>query len=228
MEIGSIFEVNPAVAKESGEAAGLHLAQVDKYGKKNQCYTASGREAIELALISMERAKPDLPKRCLMPAYMCDSVFQPFLHQGWELIFYSVDRELETAGEEIFRLALENDPGLIFVHPYYGTDTCWGLRRQLSALRRSGVMVMEDVTQSYYLQETGRDADFIVGSLRKWFAVPDGGFVVSDLPLAEETLVDGEEYARERLAPLVQKWEYLQEEGFTGRKDRSAERNFMQ
>lgn len=211
MEIGSIFEVNPAVVKESGETAGFHLAQVDKYGKKNQCYTASGREAIELALISLEREKPEIPKRCLMPAYMCDSVFLPFLHRGWELVFYSVDRELETAGEEIFRLALETDPGLIFVHPYYGTDTCRGLRRQFSALRRNGVMVMEDVTQAYYLQESGKDADFIVGSLRKWYAVPDGGFLASDLPLAEEVLLDGEGYAQERLAPLVQKWEYLQE-----------------
>ena len=75
MEIGSIFEVNPALAKDGGEAVGFHLAQVDKYGKKNQCYTASGREAIELALISLERENPEIPKRCLMPAYMCDSVF---------------------------------------------------------------------------------------------------------------------------------------------------------
>ena len=213
MEIGSIFEVNPAMAEENGEIAGLHLAQVDKYGKKNQCYTVSGREAIELALISLERENPEISKCCLMPAYMCDSVFLPFLHRGWELVFYSVDRELETAGEEIFRLALEHDPGLIFVHPYYGTDTCRGLRRQLSALRRSGVMIMEDVTQAYYLQDAGCDADFIVGSLRKWYSVPDGGFLASDLPIAEEVLLDGEAYAVERLAPLVQKWEYLQDKG---------------
>lgn len=86
-----------------------------------------------------------------------------------------------------------------------------GLRRQLAGLRRSGVLVMEDVTQSYYLEEAGKDADFVVGSLRKWYAVPDGGFVASDIPLAEDVLETGEEYARERLVPLVQKWEYLKE-----------------
>ena len=181
------------------------------YGKEHCCYTASGREAIELALISLERERPDIRKRCLLPAYMCDCVFLPFLHRGWELVFYSVDRELEAAGEEIFRLALEHDPGLIFIHPYYGADTCAGLRRQLVGLRRSGVLVMEDVTQSYYLEEAGKDADFVVGSLRKWYAVPDGGFVASDIPLAEDVLETGEEYARERLVPLVQKWEYLKE-----------------
>lgn len=211
MEIGSFFEINPATEKKGGEASTLHLSQVDKYGKEHCCYTASGREAIELALISLERERPDIRKRCLLPAYMCDCVFLPFLHRGWELVFYSVDRELEAAGEEIFRLALEHDPGLIFIHPYYGADTCAGLRRQLAGLRRSGVLVMEDVTQSYYLEEAGKDADFVVGSLRKWYAVPDGGFVASDIPLAEDVLETGEEYARERLVPLVQKWEYLKE-----------------
>ena len=53
---------------------------------------------------------------------------------------------------------------------------------------------MEDVTQSYYLDHACEDADFVVGSLRKWYAVPDGGFVVSDLPLAEDVLDPGEEY----------------------------------
>lgn len=70
---------------------------------------------------------------------------------------------------------------------------------------------MEDVTQSYYLKEAGQDADFVVGSLRKWYAVPDGGFVVSDFPLAEDVLESGDDYARERLIPLVRKWEYLME-----------------
>lgn len=156
MEIGSIFEVNPDEAKKAGTIGTLHLAQVEKYGKKNQCYTASGREAIELALISLERERPDISKCRLMPAYMCDSVFLPFLHRGWELAFYSVDRALETAGEEIFRLSLECDPGLIFIHPYYGADTCKVVRKQMQALRKSGIMVMEDVTQSYYLEEAGR------------------------------------------------------------------------
>lgn len=211
MEIGSIFEINPATVKKGGETDALHLAQVDKYGKQQCCFTASGREAIELALISLERERPDIPKCCLLPAYMCDCVFLPFAHRGWEMVFYSVDRDMETAGEELFRLALEYDPGLIFIHPYYGTDTCAGLRGQLSALRRSGILLMEDVTQSYYLEEAGKDADFVVGSLRKWYAVPDGGFVASDIPLAEDVLDPGEAYARERLVPLVQKWEYLKE-----------------
>ena len=211
MEIGSIFEVEPSTVRESVEADALRLYQVDKYGKRNQCFTASGREAIELALISLERERPEIRKRCLMPAYMCDSVFIPFVRRGWELVFYPVESDLETAGEELALLALENDPGLLFIHPYFGADTCKGVRSRLASLRKRGILLMEDVTQSYYLKEAGQDADFVVGSLRKWYAVPDGGFVVSDFPLAEDILESGDDYARERLIPLVRKWEYLRE-----------------
>lgn len=222
MEIGSIFEINPAAIKKGAETSPLHLAQVDKYGKTHCSFTASGREAIELALISLEREKPETPKRCLMPAYMCDSVFQPFLHRGWELVFYTVDRGLISYGEELFRMTLEHDPGMIFIHPYYGTDTCRELRVQLKALRKSGIFVMEDVTQSYYLEGIGKDADFVVGSLRKWYAVPDGGFVATDIPLAEDDLEAGEDYAEERLSPLTEKWMYLH--GETSSEEKLEER----
>lgn len=225
MEIGSIYEINPAMIREDGDTAALHLAQVEKYGKAHCCFTASGREAIELALISLEREKPNLPKRCLMPAYMCDSVFLPFLHRGWELIFYTVDRGLLSYGEELFRLALEHDPGLILIHPYYGTDTCREMRVQLKALKRSGIYVIEDVTQSYYLEGAGKEADFVVGSLRKWYAIPDGGFVAADISLAEDVLESGEDYARARLNPLTQKWLYLHEEApFDAQEERQGKK----
>lgn len=226
MEIGSIFEINPAAIKKGVETAPLHLAQVDKYGKAHCSFTASGREAMELALVTLEREKPDIPKRCLMPAYMCDSVFLPFRHRGWELVFYTVDRELLSYGEELFRLAMEYDPGMIFIHPYYGADTCRELRIQLKALQKSGVVVMEDVTQSYYLEGIGKDADFVVGSLRKWYAVPDGGFVATDLPLADADLEAGEDYAEERLSPLTEKWMYLNDKAFlkTTEEERQAKK----
>ena len=57
----------------------------------------------------------------------------------------------------------------------------------------------------------GEGCRFCCGKPAEWYAVPDGGFVASDIPLAEDVLETGEEYARERLVPLVQKWEYLKE-----------------
>lgn len=222
MEIGSIYEINPAWAEAREAEAGqpFSLNGTVKYGKKYCCYTASGREAIALALRSLERHRPALPKRCLLPAYMCDTVFFPFERAGWELHFYHINREL-AAGEEELRGKIEQvRPGLLFIHPYYGADTWKPMRPLLLKWREQGICIMEDVTQSYYLEEAGKEADYVVGSLRKWYPVPDGGFVVSDERLADGKLENPEPFAGARLEILTKKWEYL-----NGEKSSEEKRN---
>lgn len=269
MEIGSIYEINPLLMKNydcgSGGKMPVPLEEPKKYGKKYCCYTASGREAIALALKSLERDKPNIPKKCLLPAYMCDTVFFPFEHAGWELSFYHIHKNLEADEQDLCALIERVKPGLLFIHPYYGVDTCKNLRPQLADWKKQGICIMEDVTQSYYLEKAGAEADYIIGSLRKWYPVPDGGFVLSDrkLPsgcfseaeveaetevemeteteIAVETEVETETETKvetevetetetkteteveaeteagnsvtERLALLMQKWEYLYKEG---------------
>ena len=77
-DIGSLYEIDPAALKDMPkEASIVHLSEVEKYGKRHVRYTASGREAIALALQALEEERPGLAKRCLLPAYMCDTVFFP-------------------------------------------------------------------------------------------------------------------------------------------------------
>ena len=211
MEIGSIYEIDPDLLtpKRAETALRLRLREVEKYNKKHIRYTASGREAIAFALKSIEEKRPDISKRCLLPAYMCDSVFFPFERAGWEIYFYHLDRRLTADIEELCRLIEQVRPGLIFIHPYYGVDTWKSARSLFCGWRNRGICIMEDVTQSYYLEDAGREVDFCVGSLRKWYAVPDGGFVVSDEALTEETLSPNKEFTEARLGFLTEKWEYL-------------------
>lgn len=211
MEIGSIFELNPDLLRERPvQAAGsFRPKETEKYGKKNIRFTASGREAIALALKSFEQEHPEACKRCLLPAYMCDSVFFPFERAGWELHFYHLDRKLEADVDELQKLIEQIRPALLFVHPYYGVDTWKSSRSFFCEWRKRGICIMEDVTQSYYLENAGKDADYCVGSLRKWYAVPDGGFVASDEKLQEAELASNEEFTRKKGEALREKWEYL-------------------
>lgn len=72
MEIGSVYEIDPQSIADAGRDRNtpLQLKEVEKYGKKNIAYTASAREAISLALQSMEKENPDICKKCLMPGYI--------------------------------------------------------------------------------------------------------------------------------------------------------------
>ena len=189
------------------------MGETEKYGKKHICLTASGREAIALALKSLAINRPQLPKRCLLPAYMCDTVFFPFERAGWDIHFYHLNKELE-ADEESLRAQIEQvRPGLLFIHPYYGVDTWKSMRSLLHAWREQGICIMEDMTQSYYLEGVGAEADYVVGSLRKWYAIPDGGFVTTDEALPEGDLLPNKEFTEKRMELLTQKWEYLYGEG---------------
>lgn len=211
MEIGSIYEINPVLAEVGDTSIGqeLHLAETMKYGKRYCSYTASGREAIALALKSLEQHRPGLPKRCLLPAYMCDSVFLPFERAGWELYFYHINKEL-MAEEEGLRSEINRvRPGLLFIHSYYGVDTWKPMRSLLLKWKEQGICIMEDVTQSYYLEKAGAEADYVVGSLRKWYPAPEGGFVASEEKLLEEELKESEGYAKMRLEVMTKKWKYL-------------------
>lgn len=211
MEIGSIYEINPKDIHVGGKEGlgGISLREVEKYGKRNVAFTMSGRSAIALGLRSLAQNRAGIKKSCLLPAYMCDTVFFPFEQEGWEIHFYHINRNLEAEEEELRRLIERIRPSLFFVHAYYGVDTWKQMRSLLKEWKEQGICIMEDVTQSYYLENVGEEADYVVGSLRKWYPLPDGGFVASKEPLAEGEAFLGEEFTKKRIDILTEKWEYL-------------------
>ncbi|MCM1261798.1 MAG: UDP-2,4-diacetamido-2,4,6-trideoxy-beta-L-altropyranose hydrolase [Butyrivibrio sp.] len=214
MEIGSIYEINPdSVARAmAGTAGQIELKETKKYGKSHIAFTASGREAIAFALRNLER-RQGIAKRCLLPAYMCDTVFFPFENAGWEIYFYHVDKKLAADADKLRIQAERIKPGLIFIHPYYGIDTWKPMRGLLAEWKKQGICIMEDVTQSYYLDNVGKEADYVVGSLRKWYPVPDGGFLAADEIISDEELKPNTEFVEKRLELLTEKWEYLHGHG---------------
>ncbi len=231
MEIGSIYEINPRVVEVARRehTQSLQLKEVLKYKKEYVKYTGSGREAIALALKSLEECNPHIVKKCLLPAYMCDTVFFPFINAGWELFFYHIGKNLEAKEEELLRLIEHIRPGLLFIHSYYGTDTWKPMRSLLKEIRKQGVYIMDDVTQSYYMDhpDISQTADYIIGSLRKWYAVPDGGFVVSNLPLPDIAIENNSTFSNRRLELLTEKWQYLYEIGYGHKEKRMLKEEYL-
>lgn len=211
MEIGSIFEIDPhdvALAKKNTGAP--ESAELTKYRKAGYALTGSGREAIKLALMSLIQDDPEVSKVCLVPAYMCDTVFIPFLQCDWEIVPYHIGRDMKADADELKALIAKHNPGMIFIHSYYGMDTWKDIRPMLHEYQNSGqIYLMEDMTQNYYTRTPDRDIDYIVGSLRKWYSIPDGGFVLSDMPLHTELLTNDDYFVTKRIEMLTAKWNYL-------------------
>ncbi|MGN0156320.1 MAG: hypothetical protein ACI39N_03645 [Lachnospiraceae bacterium] len=210
MEIGSVYEINPdsVTGCMKNGTGDLTLHEVDKFGKQNTAFTGSGREAISLALRSIEKENPAVTKKCLMPAYMCDTVFFPFSQNGWELAFYHIGKDMKADEKQLRYLIETEKPGMLFIHAYYGTDTWKELRPVLREYQNGGLLLMEDMTQSYYLR-TEYHADYLIGSLRKWYAVSDGGFVTTNHTLYPECVVKDDTFSCKRLKMQTDKWNYL-------------------
>lgn len=98
------------------------------------------------------------------------------------------------------------------MHTYYGADTIRAVRPLISELRaRCGLVFIEDMTQSLGLWKETELADYYVGSLRKWFPIPDGGFICSRHKLHVKIWGEKREFVHKKAAAQKMKLEYLQE-----------------
>ena len=182
-EIGSFLELNTGsdTARDKGEDVISSLSGNVRSGFGIGFYD-SGRGAIR-ALLDEDESRLDegnnANRKVLLPAYLCDSVEDVFARRGWDVLHYSLTKDLMPDKDELSDKLAGGNVSILVIHPYYGRDGYGHIRRQLYSLRdKYGYRIAEDVTQSLCMAGIS-EADYIFGSLRKWFPVPDGGFLIS-------------------------------------------------
>lgn len=174
-EIGSNFWITPE---------DLEVGRVDVLPSAFGCWgsdsawLSTGRSAISFALVEARRRRPNLGRMALVPPFTCHTVIQPFLDAGYAVRFYPVNGTLSTDGNTLLRAAEESGASVVLVHRYFGFDTLPGAAEAVEAMRKRGIVTIEDRTQCLYSGFTPLPADYTVGSIRKWAGVPDGGFAV--------------------------------------------------
>jgi len=104
------------------------------------------------------------PSRFLAPFYLCDAAIAPARAMGIPVVFYPIDESLHPV------LPTLSDGDLVMVVDYFGLCGRVGL-----ALSRLGDRLVIDQTQALFASIQARNWSF--SSVRKWFGVPDGGFL---------------------------------------------------
>ena len=197
-EIGSEFWVDRNNLPEDSIEIPYWL---NRFG--NVVLTTSGRGAISLLL---KQIKPKT-KKVLLPSYICDSVISPFKNAGYELTYYDVDRYFRPNNIE----SIKNSDIGIFLHMgYFGFLTNEGISNAISSLKSKSIIVIEDVTHtlfSYRIKSI--DNDFVIGSIRKWFGTPSGGFLASHRNIDCELFDSANYFLSLRETSLHRKFEYL-------------------
>lgn len=172
-EVGSIFPLNT-----------LHIDSRERYTKeefesflnldKNVLFLSLGREAF-----SIIARNHSTNKKVLLPMYTCQTVGDPFVKLGWKFDTYSIDINLRINVRSLKEKLHSFKPGIVVFHPYYGTYFSQDEIEVIDEIKSNGVIVVVDYTQSIYCKKRIDSIDYVVGSLRKWFDSPDGGYIYS-------------------------------------------------
>lgn len=208
-EIGSFYELDINDKKKS-ISQGCQQWLKSVVGMMNVFFVSSGREAIEAAIVDIENKCADIRKACVLPKYTCDTVIIPFTKHGWDVYFYPVTNELKIDEIAFVNLLERIEPTVLLMHTYFGVDTIANVREIIRQWKKDKELIfIEDMTQSLANCGVCKEADYLVGSLRKWFAIPDGGFVASnlikDLSMKNEKKV----FVEKKIKAQTLKCEYL-------------------
>ena len=181
--IGGYFALEPGRGAPVAHLAGAAAFQ-------------SGRAAF-LALLESCR-----PARVHVPWFLCDSMREPLHQADVASRSYAIDAEFRPAAP----LALERDEWLLVVN-YFGL--CDGVVAELQARHPPGQVVVDNA-QAFFAAPTPCRASLY--SPRKFFGVPDGGFL-------HAPGIEPRDYARDtgsaaRMAHLTKRLEIGAEAGY--------------
>lgn len=209
-EIGSYFWLDGKEKKLSGDKIDW-LPSV-----KDSCFAFSGRNAIDVVLRDILNNKSI--NRVLAPSYCCVSMLQCFIDRGLKVQFYDVGYK---NGVFTYNLPPVDTHTIVLIMSYFGLDTA-GAHKKVVELKNRGAVVIEDITHSLlHKSPASEGSDYLVASLRKWFAIPTGGWVGKRYgKLTEKPSMDSNHAVEEKIAAMHEKYDYL-----TGKID--SKENFL-
>jgi hypothetical protein len=155
-------------------------------GKRQQPYPEATRfQSARAAFLALARAGN--PKRVWMPRYICNAMLTPLEKTEIECVWYDVNDQLEVDANT--RIGI--DDWLLYVN-YFGI--CNNQVAQLLQ-RFSPDQVVLDFSQSFFSRPAG-DAMATIYSPRKFFGVPDGGLLVSQITVPRPETQDTGSFGR--------------------------------
>ncbi|QHW32607.1 hypothetical protein GZH47_18485 [Paenibacillus rhizovicinus] len=202
IEIGSEFSLD---AQHSIPKDDTFLHRLEDF---QTMYYRSGRSAIR-GVVSQINGR-----RALIPAYICQSVIEAFEQENYILDFYTINKDFSIDIDDVSRKLTEATDVFFLMHYFGKLQSDDDLQTIHNLCRSCAATIVEDTTHSI-LTKPRTVGDYCVASLRKWFALPDGGVayrVSGELNAAPNCV--NRSFTNARAAGMFLKGLYL--EGLTG------------
>lgn len=158
----------------------FQIAVTDILNAQNRCFDApdmyaysSGRAALYQILKFLKNEK-DI-SNVLLPDYLCSSVLVPIKELELEYDFYPIDEQLELIESDFSKLYTKGS--VVLLINYFGLKDLSTQIKLIRGINENAIIIEDDVQAYYEFKKPLGDVDFKFTSLRKTFAVPDGGLV---------------------------------------------------
>ena len=164
----------------------------------------SGRDALRYIAKALRTEK----KTVLMPALCCSCMPEPFEDENYEIIYYKLTTDFKVNVEDVLKKLKPNSIFLFmnyFAIPSLSKDEI----ERIVKFQKS-VTTVEDITHDFLKRGVETYiADITVCSIRKWFAIPDGGLLYSKINIPEVLIDEDNFFAEKRISAMKRKSIYL-------------------
>ena len=171
----------------------------------DSCFAFSGRNAIDIALRDILHNRSI--HKVFAPSYCCVAMLQPFIDRGLKVGFYDVGYQ---DGRFTYQIPEADEHSVVLIMSYFGL-TAASAHDAVKSIHSKGAVIMEDITHSLLRQDQASEySDYLVVSLRKWFATPAGSWVGKrNGALAEKPDIDSNHAVQDKIDGMREKYDYL-------------------
>ena len=146
----------------------------ETFSLEKDCYAyASGRAALYQILKYLKEQKQIT--HVLLPDYLCSTILVPIHKLGLSYSFFPLNDKLELEIES-FRQVYRNNVAVLLIN-YFGLQDLTPQIIYIRSVDKEAIIIEDDVQAYYEFCKPLGDVDFKYTSLRKTFAIPDGGLV---------------------------------------------------
>ncbi len=199
-EIGSEFHID-----SSSNTKSLQRISFDTSIYNDHMFLRSGREAIGFILDQVEPSS----KIALLPAYICESMLNPFLTRNYQVEFFEVDINFNPNITQVDAL-LKKVPDVILVVDWFGMNRNAKIVDRVKELSPK-TTILADCTHDFFNDVNYFTPDYFIVSLRKWFALPDGALAATwDHKFETDAVFVKSDFVEHRHKAMKLKNEYLE------------------
>lgn len=168
--IGGEFEIDLSIQRE-------FVPQPDTY------YYASGRTALYQILRSLG---PQHTK-VWMPNWLCHTMVEAAEKAKTEVVFYELNSDFKATIEALDKSGFRDGEAVLMVN-YFGLQDLKPTAKAIKEQYPQSIVIEDDV-QAYwcFAEQENPYSDYRFTSMRKAFAIPDGGLVKTSRPMPDVT-----------------------------------------